>query len=141
MAGRVVDQGLQRIGVQASQATAGAGPTYSATRHIQVMSLDDGTGDFAAANDDCSDPGAITNFFDAAFTSTPTRTALVVSHITVFATTEGNFVIRKICLHDNVIGSVNSTSATLVAGVTSQSITGTTDFTKTFTETLTYSNV
>lgn len=141
MAGRVVDQGLQRIGVQASQATSGAGPTYSATRHIQVMSLDDGAGDFVAANDDCTDPGAVTNFFDAAFTSTPTRSGLVITHVVVFATTEGNFVIRKVCLHDNVIASVSATSTTLVAGVTSQSITGTADFTKTFTETLTLSNV
>lgn len=141
MAGRITERGLQRIGVQASQATAGAGPTYSATRHLQVMSLDDGTGALAAAHDDASDPGAITNFFDKVFDTAPTRSGQVITHVTTYATTEGNFVIRKILIHDDTVANVNSTSATLVGGVDQQSITGTADFTKQFTITITYSNV
>lgn len=139
MAAKVTDQGLQRIGVQASQATSGSGPTYSATRHIQVMSIDDSSVAFADGHTALNSGGAVSSEFDMAFdASGVTRSGLVVSHVATIPTGSGNFTIRRIALHDNAAGSVDATTSTLIAGVDGQSIVKTSDFTIAFTLTLTY---
>lgn len=129
MASLVVNNGLQRIGVQASQATSGSGPTYSATRHIQVMAFDDNASAFAAAHTNLLSAGSITNEFDAAFDAAPTRSSQTITHITTIPTGSGNFTIRRISLHDDTATNVTTTSTTLVSGVDGQSLTKTSDFT------------
>lgn len=140
MASIVVSNGLQRIGVQSSQAT-GTGVTYSATRHIQVMSVDDGTVAFAAGHTALNSGGAITNEYDQAFDSTPTRTNQTITHIMTIGTGNGNFTIKRIAMHDNVVGSVDATTATLVCGVDGQTLGKTSDFTLAITLNLLYTSV
>lgn len=125
----VVNNGLQRIGVQASQATSGGGPTYSASRQIQVMAFDDNASGFAAAHTNLLSAGSIANEFDAAFDATPTRSGQTITHITTIPTGSGNFTIRRISLHDDTATNVTTTSTTLVSGVDGQSLTKTSDFT------------
>lgn len=139
MAAIVTTRGLQRLGVQASQATSGTGPTYSATRHIQTLSVDDQSSAFLAADADLDRAGglAVANMFDQAL-NTPTRTGQVISHVTTIPTGSGNFTIRRIALHDDTAANVTTASDTLVAGIDGQALTKTADFTITFTLTLTY---
>lgn len=139
MASLVVNNGLQRIGVQASQAT-GTGVTYSSARQIQVMAVDDATGAFAAANTKMNDGAGYTQEFDQVL-STPTRTSQTIAHSTVIGTADGNFTIRRISLHDDTATNVTSSSTTLVCGVDGQSLTKTTDFTMTPTLNLLYTSV
>ena len=139
MAAVVFTNGLQRIGVQASQASAGAGPTYNASRHIQTLSVDDSSVAFAAGDTALDDGGAVANEYDLAFDATPTRAGQVITHIATVPTGQGNFTIRRIALHDNAAGSVSSSSDTLVVGIDGQSLTKTSDFTIEFTVTITYS--
>lgn len=136
MAASMMTNGLQRIGVQASQATSGAGPTYNSARHIQTMSVDDSSVAFAVGDDALNDGGAVTNEADAATTNT--RTGQVISHAATFATGAGNFTIRRIALHDDTTGNVSASSTTLVAGVDGQSLVKTSDFALTITLTITY---
>ncbi len=133
MATIVVTNGLQRIAVQSSQATSGSGPTYSATRHIQVMSVDNasgGAGAFAAGhttlNDVTPDPA---NEFDAAFDSAATRSAQTTSHVMTLQTGDYNQVVNRISLHDDVAGTVSASSATLCAGIDQLSLTKANTFT------------
>lgn len=136
MANRVVNAGLQRIGDTASQ-TSG----YSASRYIRTMSIDDSSNAFVAGDTALNSGGAVSNEYDVAFDSTPTRSGQVVSHVATIPVGSGNFTIRRIALHDDTAANVTTSSTTLVAGVDGQSLTKTSDFTMTFTLTLTYSNV
>jgi hypothetical protein len=141
MAAKIVNNGLQRIGVQASQATSGAGPTYNASRHIQTMCVDDNSNAFAATDADLDRAGSltITNHHDVTI-ATPTRSGQVISHVGTFASGVANFTIRRISLHDNAIGSVDASSDTLVAGIDGQTFAKTSDFSLVFTLTITYSD-
>lgn len=140
MASIVLNNGLQRIGCQASQATSGTGPTYSATRQIQVGSVDDSTVAFAAADTALNTGGAVTTMFDQVLL-TPTRATQVITHTWTIAVGSGNFTIRRVALHDDTTTNVTTSSTTLVAGIDGQSLTKTTDFTLQFTVTLTYTSV
>lgn len=139
MAAVTFTNGLQRIGVQASQASSGAGPTYSVSRHIQTMSVDDSSTAFAAGNTALNSGGAVTNEYDQALDGTPTRSGQVISHVMTIPTGQGNFTIRRIALHDDTATNVTTSSSTLVAGIDGQSFTKTSDFTFGITFTLTYS--
>lgn len=152
MASLVVNNGLQRIGVQASQASisGGSGPTYSASRQIQVMSVDDQSSAFLSTDYDLDRNGGLTvsNEFDQVLT-TPTRAGgslgaagfATVSHSTVIPTGSGNFTIRRLALHDDNATNVTTSSDTLVAGVDGQTLAKTSDFTMTPTLNLLYTNV
>ena len=140
MASITVNNGLQRIGVQASQATSGSGPTYSATRHIQTGSVDDSAVAFAATDTNLAAGGAVTTMFDQAL-ATPTRSGQVVTHTWTIAAGSGNFTIKRIALHDDTTTNTTTSSTTLIAGIDGQSLTKTSDFTLAITVTLTFSNV
>lgn len=140
MASRVVNQGLQRIAVQASQVTAGT-PAYSATRHIQVMTWDDGAVVFGATDTALNSGGAITNLYDKVFDSVPTRSAQTVSHVSTIPLGSGNFLIRRIALSDDTETNTTTSSTTLVAGIDSQSLTKSADFTLQVTLSLLYQNI
>jgi hypothetical protein len=139
MAAKIVTNGLQRIGVQASQATSGSGPTYNASRHIQTMSVDDSSVAFAAGHTALNSGGAVTNEDDVAL-ATPTRTGQVISHVGTFGTGVANFTIRRVALHDDTIGNVTTSSTTLVAGIDGQSFTKSSDFSMVFTLTISYAD-
>lgn len=138
MAAIIPDNGLQRIGVQASQATAGTGPTYNASRHIQTMSVDDSAGAFASGHDALDDAGAVSNEADAATTNT--RSGQVISHVATFGTGVANFEIKRIALHDDTTTNVTTSSTTLVAGIDAQSLTKTSDFSMDITVDITYTD-
>lgn len=131
----VSDNGLQRMAVQTSQATAGAGPTYSASRHIQTMSIDDSATGFNSTTTTLGSPG---NEYDAAFDATPVRSGQSVPHTMTVPTGSGNFTVRRTALHDNTPANVTGSSATFCAGVDGQSLTKTSDFTMGITQTLVY---
>lgn len=143
MSSITVNRGLQRIGVQASQATAVSGPTYGAARHIQTMSVDDSAVAFDAADTALNTGGAVTNEFDAAFDAQPTRAAgtQTVSHTMTIPQGSGNFTIRRIAFHDDTPGNVSTSSTTLVAGIDGQSITKTAAFSLALIVSLAYTNV
>lgn len=122
MASLVVNQGLQRIAVNASQAS-GTGVTYNSARFVQTMALDDATGALAAANTKLDDGTGYSQEYDAALDSTPARTNQTVLHIMTVPTTQGNFRVRRFSLHDDTAANVSGTSTTLVAGVDGQDIT------------------
>lgn len=141
MASIIVNNGLQRIGTQASQSTSGAGPTYSATRHIQTMSVDDSTVAFAAGDTALNTGGAVTNMYDAALTSAPARSGQTHPHIMTIPTGSGNFTIKRIALHDDTAANVTTSSTSLIAGVDGQTLSKTSDFTMTITLNLLYTSV
>lgn len=140
MASVVPLNGLQRIGVQASQATAGAGPTYSASREIQVLAVDDNSTGFGSGNTALDDVGTVTNEADAAFDNTPSRTDEIVTHEATFSTGVANFTHRRVSLHDDTAANVSASSDTLVTGVDGFALTKTSDFEMTYTVTITYSD-
>lgn len=140
MASLVPNNGLQRIGVQASQAT-GTGVTYSASRQLQTMAWDDLNVAFAATNTKLNDGGSVTNEYDQAFDATPTRAGQVISHISTIPTGQGNFTIRRASIHDDTAANVSSSSTTLCVGIDGQSLTKTSDFTLKTQIDLTYSSV
>lgn len=139
MASIVVNNGLQRIGVQASQATAGSGPTYDAARYIRTISVDDSSVAIAATDDALDDGGAVTNQTDVA-SDAATRSGQTITHSGTFGTGVANFTIRRITLHDDTTTNVTTSSTTLVGGVDGQSFTKTSDFTFTPTIKITYSD-
>lgn len=140
MAAIFVTNGLQRVGVQASQATSGSGPTYSATRHIQTLSIDDQVSAFLVTDTDLNRAGAltVTNEFDLAFDAAPTRSGQVVTHVATIPAGSGNFTIRRIAMHDDTAANVSTSSDTLVCGIDGQSLLKTADFAMAITLTLTY---
>lgn len=139
MAAKITDAGLQRIGAQASESTGG-GKSYDAARNIQVMSVDDSTVAIAAGDTAANSGGAITNFFDKVFDSTPTLATQTVTHVTTFASGEANFTIRRILLHDDTTGNVTASSTTNCGGVDGQAFTKTSDFSVAITLTITYAD-
>jgi len=132
------NNGLQRIGVQSSQATSGSGPTFNAARQIQVMSWDDSSSAFSAATTTLGSPA---NEFDAAFDSTPTRTNQTVAHVMTIPTGSGNFTGRRTALHDDTAANVTGSSATAVSGVDGQILVKNTDFSIAITINHIYSSV
>jgi hypothetical protein len=136
MASLIVNQGLQRIGIQASEATS-----YNDARNIQVMAVDDATEAFLAADTKMNDGTGFTQEFDAVFDATPTRSAQTISHVMTIPTGSGNFTIRRVSLHDDTAANVTASSLTLVGGIDGQSLTKTSDFTLAITVSITYTSV
>lgn len=146
MATLMTTQGLQRVGVQTSQATAGSGPTYSASRQIQTMSVDNNSfsrsfaaGDVAVSSDGTTGGTAPTSYFDKAFDASPTRASQTISHVMTLATGEGNFAIVRIALHDDTAANTSGTSGTFCAGIDGLSLTKNSTFTLKTTFQITYS--
>ena len=135
MAAKIVNQGLQRIGINASQATA-----YSASRYIRTMSIDDSSNAFAAGDTALNSGGAVSNAFDQALDSTPTRSSQTITHLCTIGTGDGNFTIRRIALHDDTAANVTTSSTTLVGGIDGQALTKTSNFTITFTVNIQYTD-
>lgn len=131
MASLIVNRGLQVIGGRASN-------TADAFAAIQSMAVDDGTSAFAAGHTALNATTTPSNFVAADFDATPTRSGQVVSHAVTFATTEANFAIKRISLHNAAAASVSVSSTTLVGGIDNQSLTKTSDFTLTLTVELSY---
>ena len=120
-------RGLLREIAQGSQST----PTYSVSRQIQVMAVDDGTTVFAKTTTALGSP---TNELDKVFDGTPSEatdsTSATVTHTTTLATTEFNtFTVKRISLHADTTSNVTGSSTTFVCGVDSQSLLKTSDFT------------
>lgn len=142
MASLVALGGLTRIGAQASQAT-GAARTYSATRHIQTMSIDDQSSGFLSTDVDLDRAGGLTvaNMFDQAFSPTPTFVDQTVTHTTTIPTGSGNFTTRRIATHDDTAANVSVSSDTLVSGVDGVALQKTSDFSMTPTLKFLFSSV
>lgn len=138
MATLVFTNGLQRVGVQASQATSGSGPTYSVSRHIQTMSVDDSATAFAAGDTALNTGGAVTNEFDAAFDSAATRSSQTISHVMTLGTADYNQTVKRIALHDDTAANVTTSSTTVVAGIDALSLTKASTFTLKTTFRVTY---
>lgn len=141
MAAIIVNRGLLRIGQQASEST-----NYNAARNIQTMSVDIGTTAFGAAHTKLNDSADVTEnsgttYFDKVLDATPTESGQTITHIMTLATSEGNFTIKRIALHDDAAANVNASSATLVGGVDGQTLAKTSDFSLAITLKLTYTSV
>lgn len=130
----IVNRGLQVIGGRASA-------TADAFGSIQAMSVDDSAGAFAAGHNNLDGAGAVGNEFDADFDATPTRSGQQISHVMTIPSGSGNFVIRRVALHNAPAASVSASSVSLVAGIDGQSITKTADFALTVTVRITYTSV
>jgi hypothetical protein len=115
MAALVFNTGLQRIGVNASQAT-GTGVTYSSARYIRSMSVDDSSVAFVATDTALNTGGAVSNEYDVDLTSA-TRTSQSVAHLGTIPSGQGNFTIRRIVLHDDTAANVSASSTTPCVGV------------------------
>lgn len=124
MSALVVNNGLQRIGIQASEAVG-----YDAARNIQTMAWDDSSNALTATDTALDDGGAVSNEFDQVFDATPTVTSQTIGHTSTIGTGDGNFTIRRITLHDDTAANVSTSSDTLVSGVDGQAFTKTSDFT------------
>lgn len=136
MAARTVNRGLLRMGQQAFEST-----NYNAARNIQVMSVDDSSVAFGQTDTALNTGGAVTNEFDDAFDSTPTESGQSITCIMTLQTTEGNFTIRRVATHDDVAGTVSTSSTTLCQGIDGLSLTKTSDFTLAITLVTTYTSV
>ena len=139
MADIVTTNGLQRVLVQAFQATAGSGPTYNVARFIRTLAIDDQAGAFAAGHDQLNDAGAVANEFDVAFDSA-TQSGVVTTVVATIPSGSGNFTIRRVSMHDDTTTNVTTSSTTLCMGIDGQSLTKTSDFSITFTITVTASD-
>ena len=136
MASIVVNQGLIRCGKQTFEST-----NYNAARNVQVMSVDDSTVAFAAGDTALNTGGAVTSEFDAAFDATPTESGQTVTCVMTVPTGSGNFTIRRLAEHDDVAGTVSTSSTTLFAGVDNQALTKTSDFSLAITKQFTFTSV
>lgn len=142
----IVNQGLQRIGINASVVGGGAGvgSSQTVTRYIMTLSVDDATGNFEAAHTAINGTGGtartITNEFDQLLDALATRSGQVVSHVCTIATGNGNFTHKGIALHDDTATNVTSSSTTLVGGIAGQSITKTSAFALAYTVNITYTD-
>ena len=130
MASIIVNRGLQIIGGRASNTADG----FAA---VQSMTVDDRSTAFASGNTTLGSP---TNVTAKAFDATPTRTNQRITHVATFATTEANFTIRRIALHNAAAGSVTGSSTTLFSGIDGQSITKTSDFSMSITINIDYTD-
>lgn len=143
MASLVVNQGLQRIAINASIVGGGAaiGASQTVTRYIMTMAVDDASEAFLAADTKLNDGTGYTQQFDQLLTALATRSNQTTSHSTVIGTADGNFGIKRFSLHDDTATNVTASSTTLVCGVDGQSLTKTSDFTMTPTLNLLYTSV
>ncbi len=126
MTSRVVNRGLLRAGQQTFEST-----NYNAARNYQVLSVDDSTVAFAQTDTALNTGGAVTNEYDQAFDATPTEggsPTTTITCITTIATGNGNFTIKRIAIHDDVVANVSASTTTLCAGIDAQSLLKTTDF-------------
>lgn len=144
MASLVPNNGLRRIGVQASQASPApgdGGPVYSVSRQIQVMAVDNRATAFVAGDTNLGNP---TSEYDQAFDANfPARlnNTQSVAHAMTIPTGQGNFTITRVSMHDDTTTNVTPTSNTLVSGIDGQSLTKTSDFTLKITNNLNYTSV
>lgn len=136
----VLANGRQRVLVQAFQATAGAGPTYNVARFIRTLSIDDQASAFADGHDQLNDRGAVSNQFDVAFDATPSQSGSITTVVATIPSGSGNFTIRAITLHDDTVANVTTSSTTLCMAIDGQTLAKTSDFSITFTITITGSD-
>lgn len=139
MSSRIVDRGCSRLITQAFQASTGT-VTYSVSRYVQTMSVDDGTVAFAAGDSALNSGGAISNEYDAAFDAAPVSGNKTVSWSMTVPTGSGNFTIRRVANHDDTPANVSTSSASLVMGIDGQSYAKTADFALRFDNVLTQNN-
>lgn len=134
MANLIVTQGL---GFAADILAGINGPPAK----VQSMSVDDG-GAFAAGNTKLNDGAGFTQFVAVAMDATfPSRAGAVLSFQGTFSTSQGNFGIKRVALHNIAFGSVTASSATLFGGVDTQSLTKTSDFSLTLKVNITFTSV
>lgn len=118
MADLVFNSGLDRIAINASQATG-----FDAARYARTISVDDSGTAFTATDTTAGSPA---NFFDKALTGAPAAPAgQTVTHEVQIDDGEYTAEIVRIILHDDTTANVTGSSTTLVAGVDGQSITTT----------------
>ena len=134
MTATFTDQGLQRIGINASQATG-----FSSSRYFRTMSVDDSANAIATTDTAANSGGAVTNFYDQAFDGTPTRLNQTITHEMTVPVGSGNYTIRRILTHDDTVANVTTSSTTLGWGVDGQTFAKTSDFTLKFILKLTFS--
>lgn len=115
----IVDRGLQVIGGRASN-------TADSFDFIQTLAVDDSSTVFSVEHTNLLSPA---NVYDQGFDTTPTRSGQTITHTSTIPTGSGNFVIRRVSLHNAASGSVTGSSDTLVAGIDSVNLTKTSDFT------------
>lgn len=127
MASLVMLRGRLRAGQQLYQST-----NYSATRHVQTMSVDIGATVFATGHTKLNDSADVTesaaSYFDKAFDAVPTEATATITTVCTLAVGEGNIVIKRIAQHDNTAANVNASSVSLVAGIDGQTLGKTSDF-------------
>lgn len=142
MAALIVNQGLQRIGINASAVgTLADAASFTTTRWIRTMAVDDGTVAFAAGHTNINSGGAVGNEFDQKLDAPgATQVGQVVSHVMTIGTPDAIFVIKRISLHDDTAANVSVSSTTLMGGVDGQSLTKTTAFTLAITLKITYTS-
>jgi hypothetical protein len=150
----IVNQGLQRIGINASQVggSGSIGSSQTVTRYVMAMGVDDNASNFAATDTAQNTRGALTNSFFAMLDAFPTRANQTVSHVCTLGTAQANFTIKGIALHDNtsnqtgsggatgLTNNVTASSTTLVAGIANQAITKTSSFSLAITVAITYTD-
>lgn len=139
----VVNQGLQRTGINLAivGGGAGVGSSQTVTRYLMTMSVDDNATNFAATDTALnSSRGAITNEYDQLLDALATRSNQTISFTTTIATGNGNFTIKGIAWHDDTATNVTSSSATLIAGIAGQSITKTSSFSLAITGSITFTD-
>jgi len=143
MAAIIVNNGLQRIGRNASAVGGGGavGSSQTVTRYIMTLSVDDSAVAFAAGDTALNTGGAVSNEFDMLLDSFPTISGQIVTHVATITTDNGNFTIKRIALHDDTATNVTTSSTTLCAGIDGQSLTKTSDFTITFTLKILYTSI
>lgn len=141
MAALIVNQGLQRIGINASAVggSSTVGSSQTTTRYLMTMSWDDSTVAFAATDTALNTGGAVSNEFDQFFDAFPTRSGQAVTHTSTIPTGSGNFTIKRVAIHDDTSTNVTTSSTTLCAGVDGQSLTKTSSFTLATSLVITYS--
>lgn len=145
----VVNQGLQRIGAQASQTST----IYDVARYIRSISCDIGATAFLAAHtklNDSTDVVTLNTHFSVSDVGTGTGVAattrgatLTVTHQCIFSTTQGNFAINRFALNDDTAANVTASATRLVSGITlgaGATLTKTADFTMIVSLKLTYSD-
>ena len=76
---------------------------------------------------------------DAAFDSTPTRTGQVVSHVATFGVGVV-LTIKRIALHNDTAANVTTSSTTLIAGASGQSLVKDATYSLTITMKITYAD-
>lgn len=139
----IVNQGLQRIGINASAVggSSTVGSSQTVTRYIMTMSVDDNASNFAASDTALNTSrGAITNEFDQLLDAFATRSSQTTSHTCTLATGSANFTIKGIALHDDTATNVTTSSTTLVAGIAGASITKASTFSLALTLSILYTD-